>query len=187
MGKRVAKNIAECAQYLKPPILCVGCGDGFEVECLAKGLNVPPLEEHVYGVEVTRERVKIAQENKLPVVLGAAENIPEIVGDRKFNIYCAHTLEHCFDIKKVIDNFKKIALDTIVIIVPIELKGRTRNRAHFSPVANLGSISNMFGMDYEITISYNWCIELQGRLIIKKDPMNWPRKIQDRSSELLIK
>jgi len=188
MGRRITKNISECSQYLQPPVLCVGCGDGWELEQLAKSMNVEPKKNIIEGIEVTSSRVEIAKQHNLPVHLGSAENMLDIIGDKKFNILCMHTLEHCFNIQLAIENFKKAALDTIVIIVPIEVKGRTRNRAHYSPISGLGKIANMFGMDYEITISYNWCIELQGRLIVKRHLMNWPEKLKgSRSSELLIK
>ena len=184
MGRRVAKNVTECAQYLKPPVLVVGCGDGFEIECLAQSLKIDAVPENILGIEVTSERVETAKAYNLPVVLGAAENIPEIVGDKKYNIYCVHTLEHCFDKKLVIENFKKVALDTIVIIVPIEVRG-TKNRAHFSPIKSMGHISNCFGMDWKvINLSYRWNIEPESLLVLKRDPMNWPKR-SVRSSELI--
>lgn len=187
MGRRVTKNVVEFAPRLKPPILMVGCGDGLELEYMSKQLNIPATEEYIKGIEVTSERVAIAQANNLPIVLGAAENILDITGETKYNIYCAHTLEHCFNRNLVIEGFKKVALDTIVIIVPIELSGRTRNRAHYSPISNLGGIANQFGMDWQITSSYRFNIELEGVLILQRDPMNWPKKIAQRSSELRVK
>jgi len=189
MGRRVAKNAQEMAPYLKPPICCVGCGDGWEVEQLSQALGIQraEIQGNILGVEVTKDRVSVAQANNLPVVEGAAENLADIVGDTKYNIYCAHTLEHCFDRKIVVENFKKIALDTIVIIVPVEIRGRTRNRAHYSPISNLGVIANLFGMDWKtVNMSYRYNIELEGVLVLKRDPMNWPRKSEGRSSDLLI-
>lgn len=188
MGRRVAQNVVECAQYLKPPILVVGCGDGLEVELLAKELNVPPTENFIKGIEITPERVEIAKAHNLPVVQGSAEDLPALVGETKYSIYCAHVLEHCFDRNLVIENFKKIALDRIVIIVPVEIRGRTRNRAHYNPIPNLGYLVNLFGMDWKaINISYRWHIELEGLIVLERDPMNWPRRAQDRTPELLIK
>jgi hypothetical protein len=192
MGRRVARNVAEFAPLLNPPIAMIGCGDGFEVECMLKHFNIPieqnAVSKQIIGLEVTKNRVEIAQASHLPVYEGSAENILDFVGDIKYNIYCAHTLEHCFNKQATIESFKKIALDTIVIIVPIELRGRTRNRAHYSPISNLGSIANQFGMDWKITMTYRFNIELEGVVILKRDPMNWPVKYKgSRNPELLIK
>lgn len=188
MGRRVSKNTAEAAQYLKPPILTVGAGDGWEMEQLAKNLNILPEKGIIEGIELTKARVDIAKQHNLPIHYGSAENILDIVGDKKYNIYCAHTIEHCTNRELVIENFKKIALDTIVLIVPIEIKGRTGNRAHFSPIANLGYIANLFGMDWKvINMSYRFNIELEGLIVLKKDPMNWPKKSEGRSGELIVK
>jgi len=50
MGRRVNINTAECAQYLQPPVLVVGCGDGWELEQLAINMNVEPKKNiHKYG------------------------------------------------------------------------------------------------------------------------------------------
>lgn len=194
MGRRVSQNVTECVSYLSPPLVCIGCGDGWEIEVLLKhfGSSIEDNQrtKQIVGVEVTKERVQTALSNNLPVFEGAAENIIEILGETRYNIYCAHTLEHCFNREVVIECFKRVALDTVVIIVPIELGGRTRNRAHYHPIANLGYIANLFGMDWKIVnLSYRWHIELEGLLILKRDSMNWPRKIRDQapSSELLIR
>ena len=85
-GRRVEQNVFEFARLLDNPIICVGAGDGFEVECMANALHFPATKENILGVEVTSERVKVAQSFNLPVVEGAAENLPEIVGDKKYNI-----------------------------------------------------------------------------------------------------
>lgn len=193
MGRRVANNVAELAPNLKPPIICVGCGDGFEIECMLTHFNISIQEnaqsQQIIGLEVTQSRVQIAQAAGLPVYEGPAENIQDIVPENaKRNIYCAHTLEHCFNSIAVIESFKKVALDTIILIVPVEVKGRTVNRAHYYPIANLGYITNLFGMDWQITTQYRWNIELEGVLILKRKPMNWPvRPGRTFSSELLIK
>jgi hypothetical protein len=193
MGKRIARNIAEFAPQLQPPIVCVGCGDGLEVEYLLNHLNIPIQEnavsKKVIGLEVTKSRVAIAQAANLPVYEAAAENIVDIVPENaKRNVYTAHCLEHCFNRDAVIAAFKQIALDTIIIIVPIELRGRTRNRAHFAPVANLGYLANCFGMDWTITMQFRWNIELEGVLVLKRKPMNWPLKYKgSRNTEFLIK
>lgn len=192
MGRRVANNVAELAPNLQPPIICVGCGDGLEVEHMLQHFGISVEEnaktQQIIGLEVTNTRVLTARAAGLPVFEGPAENILEVLNGTKRNIYCAHCLEHCFSAPTVIENFKKAALDTIVIVVPIEVKGRTVNKAHYFPIANLGYIANMFGMDWRISITYRWNVELEGVLVLKRDPMNWPsRPGRTFSSELLLK
>lgn len=188
MGRRIVRNVNEMAQYLKPPVCCVGCGDGWEVEQLAKAMKIPIEKESIIGAEVTKERVSTALANKVPVIEGMAENLVDLLGEKSYNIYCVHTLEHCYDRDLAIANFKKVAIDTIVIIVPVEVVGRTRNRAHFSPIANMGYIANLFGMDWKvINLSYRWNIELEGVLVLKRNPMNWPNRCKLSRRKLFIK
>lgn len=191
MGRRAANNVAEFASFLSLPIVMVGCGDGFEIECMLQHFGISIEEnartQQVIGLEITKTRVQTAQAAGLPVYEAPAENILEVLNGTQRTIYCAHTLEHCFSASTVIESFKKAALDTIVIVVPIEIRGRTVNKAHYFPIANLGYIANMFGMNWKITMGYRFNLELEGWIVLKRDPMNWPLRSKDRSSELLIK
>jgi len=187
MGRRVARNVAEMAQYLKPPILSVGCGDGWELEMLAQTLKVPATSEYVRGIEVTAERVTEAQSHQLDVQLGSLENFPELCGEKRYNIYCAHTLEHSFDKVKAIENLKQVALDTVVLIIPVEIHGKSRNRAHYSPIANLGYLANLFGMNWKVVnMMYRWNVELEGVLVLNRNPVTWPAKLAGRTGDLVI-
>ena len=187
MGKRVIRNVIENIKYLKPPILCVGAGDGYEIEQIAKALDIKP---DIEGIEITPERVKTAKLNGIWVEEGGAEDIPEVFPGETFNsVYCSHTLEHTRDKVKVIDNFKKICTDTVVIIVPIEprnepFKPSIRNKSHVSPINNLGYLANLFGCNWQVLdMHYCWDLEFQGVLVMKKHPMNWPTKFAHRTGE----
>ncbi len=189
-GERVIQNVRECAQYLEAPVVCIGCGDGLEVEYLALNLCIAPSKENILGIEVAKDRVVGAVARKLPVVEGIAENLPDIIykqygEDRKMNIYCAHTLEHCFALDLVIQNMKEVALNTIVIIVPIELSGKSPNVVHYNPIADLGQIVNKFGINWKVAVlAYRWNMELEGLLVLKRDPTNWPQGYKKQSIDL---
>ena len=75
------------------------------------------------------------------------------------------------------------------MVVPVELRGRTRNRAHYSPIANLGYIANLFGLDWQVDTKYRWRIELEGIIVAHRDAMNWPDRVkpESRHAELLVK
>lgn len=190
-GERVIRNVQECARYLESPVVCIGCGDGLEVEYLASNLFIVPSKENILGIEVAKDRVAGAVARGLPVVEGVVENLPDIIQnqygpDKKMNIYCAHTLEHCFNLDLVIKNMKEVALNTIVIIVPIELSGKSPNIAHYTPIADLGQIANKFGINWKVAmLSYRWNMELEGLLVLKRDPMNWPQGYKRQSIDLL--
>lgn len=184
MGRRVLENVKECAKYLDPkiPTLCVGCGDGYEIECLQAALSTHHIRNNiatfdsmptidVVGIEVSQERVNTAKKRGFNVFQGTAEDLHNVALNRtKYNIYCAHTLEHCYDQSRVFDNFKKICANTIVIIVPIESRGKSPNKSHYTPIPNLGSIAIHFGMGWRVVnLSYRHHLESEGLLVLTRD------------------
>lgn len=190
-GIRVVSNVNNCAKYLNTPIMCIGCGDGLEVEEMIRCLNISPTFDNIIGIEVTPDRVLTAKGRKLPVIEGTVENITNIIKlqygcEKKFSVYSAHTLEHTFNLDLAIENIKEIALEIVVIIVPIELSGKSGNIAHNHPIANLGIIVNKFGLDWKVVImEYRWNTELEGLIVLKRNIMNWPEKYKG-SRKLLI-
>lgn len=132
-GARILRNIGEVARFfpLDEPVLCVGSGDGLEVEAWQL------LGYHAHGVEVSPEKAMIARDHGAATTEAPAEGLDAVEG--LWNIYCAHTLEHCRDARAVLAHFLRMALSTICIIVPVEPRG-TRNPSHLSPVLDLGQI-----------------------------------------------
>ena len=192
-GERIIRNVAECSKYLSAPILNIGCGDGFEVEQLCSNLgDMKATSDNIFGIEVAVDRASYAKKLGLPVVEGVAENMAKHIKeyykyDRKFNIYCAHTLEHTFNPYVVISNMKDVALATVVIIVPIELSGKSGNLSHLNPIPNLGIIINQFGLNWKVVhASYRYNQELEGLLVLKRDPMNWPVPFKRPVKDLTI-
>jgi SAM-dependent methyltransferase len=192
-GQRVERNVKKYIKYLRPPILSIGCGDGYELEQIAiYNKHILEINKAMLGIEVAKDRVLYAKNKKnLPVIEGVVENLPEIIKteygyDKKFNIYCAHTLEHTFDLDLAINNIKLVCLDNVVIIVPIELSGKSGNASHHNPISNLGIIANKFGIDWTLKLAYNFDQELQGIVVLRRRPVNWPKGHRAMSGDLVI-
>lgn len=70
----------------------VGCGDGDRM------LTYCPFLEHVCGVEPDPRAVQVAQDRGLEVYPGTAEDLPDEVRDRTYDlIVFSHVLEHTID------------------------------------------------------------------------------------------
>jgi SAM-dependent methyltransferase len=153
MGKRLMRNIAEAAPFFlaygnKLPILDVGCGDGWGMECFKSHGFVDMI-----GIELVQERVDIAKKYGFSVFKGVAEDTLKVLQEHalmnvKYNVFISHTLEHCFDQKKVIEDLKTIA-NIFWIIVPIEVTG-SRNYAHKSAIRSLDQLALYFDSTWEL-------------------------------------
>lgn len=132
-GRRILRNVGEVSRFfpLDEPVLCVGSGDGLEVEAWRL------LGYEAHGVEISPHKASIAKRHGVPCTEAPAESLNEVAGN--WNIYCAHTLEHCTDPSTVLAQFVGMALSTICIIVPIEPMG-TRNPSHLNPIKSLSDI-----------------------------------------------
>lgn len=141
MGRRLIKNIDESIKYFKEygdSVLDIGCGDGLGLEhFIDLGIN------HAAGIELVQERVDVARSFGLFVRKGIAEDLSEF-GEKSYNIFCSHTLEHAMDQLKAINEIKRVADRLVWILVPIEFSGRSGNAAHFSPVKSLSQIGVHF-------------------------------------------
>lgn len=133
-GARILRNIGEVAKFfpLDEPILCVGSGDGLEVQAW----NL--LGYQAQGVDVSPAKAQVALDHGVPTTEIPAERLDQFPKNSA-NIYCAHTLEHTKDPWLVMKHFLRIAVSTVCIIVPVEPKG-TKNPAHVSPVIDLSTI-----------------------------------------------
>ena len=147
-GARILRNVGEVARFfpIDEPILCVGSGDGLEVEAW-KLLGYDP----VYGLDISHWRCMVAQKHGVRtwVVDIAGSRLPRpLNGKRQYaNVYCAHTLEHCTNPPLAIEKFSKWAFSTICIVVPVELNG-SRNPSHLSPFSGLNLQIGGFGVVY---------------------------------------
>lgn len=166
-GSRVRRNVYEFVCYLNPPLLCIGCGDGLELEYFRDYYGLENGTKQILGVDISEDKIQVCLDHGLNADVGTGENIFDIVGDKKYDIYTAHTLEHSFDLKKTLNNYKKIALSTIIIIVPIEVVG-THNKAHLNPISNLSQITRHFGINWRITTFYRFNLQAEGVVIAKR-------------------
>jgi len=70
----------------------IGCGDGDRM------ITYAPFLKHVRGIEPDPRAVGVARERKLDVYEGTAEDLPEDVKDRSYDlIVFSHVLEHTID------------------------------------------------------------------------------------------
>ena len=125
---RVMRNVGMAAAYFPEdePVLCFGCGDGFEIEAWRL------LGFDAVGVELSDIKRTVAAKRRLTVY----KSMPSGIGA---NIYCAHTIEHLPYIKKTIKELWHICLSVMCLIFPIEPHG-TRNPSHLSPIKSLDDI-----------------------------------------------
>jgi 2-polyprenyl-3-methyl-5-hydroxy-6-metoxy-1,4-benzoquinol methylase len=153
------KNVADVAYHypIDEPILCVGCGDGFEVEIF----NL--LGFKAFGIDVDPEKINIAKSHGLNVKLSMIEDLDP---NERHNIYCAHTLEHCEKYRQVLEKLKNIMLSTMVVIIPIEKNG-TNNPSHLSPIR---SLSDLELKNLKMVRCYeNFNYEFQGVIVWKEE------------------
>ena len=157
---KILKNVGEVAYHFPfdEPILCVGCGDGFELDAW-KLLGF----KDVKGIDVDPEKVAIAKSCGCDAEVASIE---DYTFDEKINIYCSHTLEHCKDIDNIFEIFERNFLSVICVIVPIEKQG-TKNPSHLSPIFSLYDIC--WGIqDKKVVRCYeNHNYELQGIVVWK--------------------
>jgi hypothetical protein len=171
MGQRVTRNVeefVEVAKRLQVPIdnvLCVGAGDGWEVqEFMRFGYTS-------IGVEVAEERCKVAKEHNIDVIYGVVEELSSLFPPKKWNVYCAHTLEHCFNRDLAIEQMMKVTKDWIYIVAPIEPRG-SPNKAHYSPIRDLQGIKDAFSKGWvKIREVHRFNLEPEGSLLFRRvDP-----------------
>lgn len=124
-GERAVHNAKKFSSFLKGKVLNIGCGDGLETEALMQE------GKSVVGVDLSAEKIKIAQKHGVDAHTGRMEALPFKDGEFA-SVYCAHALEHAYDLEKAIAEMWRVA-DRLVIIVPLEERG-TDNEAHTSPM-----------------------------------------------------
>jgi hypothetical protein len=154
---RVMRNVGESAPYFPEdePILCVGSGDGFEVQAWKL------LGFDVSGYEISSSKIRIAAKHSIATFYQGLEKL------YPYNIYCAHTIEHFDNSSEYIRIFSKLAISTVCLIFPIEPYG-SNNPSHLSPV---GSIHDIDLPGFKIMLKKErWNDEREGIII-------WKRKV----------
>lgn len=92
----------------------IGCGDGGQMAMFGQFL------EHVRGVEPDQRALSIAQDRGLDVVAGTAENLPDAIKDRDYDlIVFSHVLEHTRDPVQSLRNTAALLSDTGVMMIEV--------------------------------------------------------------------
>jgi len=158
---KILKNIGEVAYYFPrhEPLLCVGCGDGFELDTW-KLLGY----KDVKGIDIDPEKIAIAKSFGCNAEVCSIEDYwEEDEIDR--NIYCAHTLEHCVNADEIMRKLCSMTLSTLCVIFPIEKKG-TKNPSHISPIKSLADIDYDYLKPVRLYENHNY--ELQGIIVCRR-------------------
>lgn len=160
-GARIFRNIGEVARFfpLSEPVLCVGCGDGLEVQAWRL------LGYRADGIDISVAKRKVAESHGVPYTSAPAEDILADISPG-FNVYCAHTLEHLLSPDTVMQEMRRIVVSVMCIIVPIEAKG-SNNPSHLSPVLDLSHI-RLSGNIEEVMRCERWNNEPEGIIVWRK-------------------
>lgn len=147
----VQKRLKTAYKFFKPivkpqhPVLDLGTRDGWFVEYLTKkGFK------DIQGVELNKEAVKWAQSQGRNVIAGDMHDLSMFPPNHYHTILSIHSLEHCYDVPKVVDGFHRLLVPggVLYIEVPREQKAN-RKMAHFTPFSSPEIIVEQLGDRFE--------------------------------------
>jgi ubiquinone/menaquinone biosynthesis C-methylase UbiE len=139
--KSAQRRMAIMAKYVsaaKPPkaILDVGC---------RRAESTPYLQTlfpdtRIVGVDIVPEAVEEASQ-EIEAYVADAHDL-SMFKDREFDwVFCSHTLEHCYDLVKAVDEVHRVSAHGVCIVVPLESQ-RHADDAHYvrspDPITWLG-------------------------------------------------
>jgi 2-polyprenyl-3-methyl-5-hydroxy-6-metoxy-1,4-benzoquinol methylase len=140
---RLKKAYRMMEPFLKPtlPLLDIGSRDGWLLEYLKR-----KKFKYVQGIEITEEAVKYAQSKDRNVVWGDAHDLSAFGVGQYGAVLMIHSLEHCYDPKKVINQVHKtLQIKGIFYIeVPLEKKAHT-DMGHFCNFTDIKDVMNLLG------------------------------------------
>lgn len=116
-------------------ILDVGCRAGLAIECIKDRLP----NTRVVGVDLLEEALSHAEMYADECVLADAADMRQI-GNADYDwVFCSHTLEHCPDIPKVVDELVRVSGVGLFIVVPLESDAKFESyKSKTSPDGELG-------------------------------------------------
>jgi len=141
--------LRDYSEYLVPPILEIGCGNGAVLEHLKK------QGKFAMGLDISRPSVGKCIEHGFPAVWQNAEDdFP--FPDKSFKtVITFHTLEHCRDIRKVIRNISRVLDGNLCAVAP-EGHGPEKifdkYTGHFTAMGDLDKYKTFF-KDYNILVA----------------------------------
>ena len=136
-------------------VLDAGCGKGYLLNLLAK--NNPGKE--LYGLDFVDANPGIKQ---YTYIQGEVTNLP-FNDDSIDTVICAHTIEHIIDLKKAIEELKRVARHTLIIVTPRQKYFYYTLDEHvnfFPTIEPLLSLINEPGIDYRL-IDGDWFLVIR--------------------------
>lgn len=149
--KMVQKRLRAAYKFFKPmvkpqyPVLDLGTRDGWLVEFLTrKGFK------DVQGVELNEKAVDWAQSQGRNVVIGDMHDLSSFPSNHYHTILSIHSLEHCYDVPKVVDEFHRLLVPGGVLYVEVPREQEAdRTMAHFTPFNSLKAVEKQLGSRFE--------------------------------------
>lgn len=126
-------------------ILDLGCGDGFGISVFkSHGFN------NVIGIDIHPEKIKLAQKLGHNAFEGDIHELP--FDDEEFDVvFTSHTLEHSYDIKKVIKEIKRVIRKNGCLFIIVPLEKNIKNIAHMQSIVNQEILINIVN-EYQFDI-----------------------------------
>lgn len=156
------KNINE-----NDSVLDIGCGEGRGLSTF-KNLGF----YKICGVDLSEEKLTKARKESFEVYNCDFHDL-RIFDEKQFDyIFCSHTLEHAYDIRKAILSFLRITKKEIYIIIPInesEEFVKLHNPSHtsfFTDGKNLLNILTELNLNFEHITKKRLCDEMWIKIIL---------------------
>jgi 2-polyprenyl-3-methyl-5-hydroxy-6-metoxy-1,4-benzoquinol methylase len=150
------ERLRQALTFFKPlleengSILDIGTRDGWFVEYLHNEKRYPC----VLGIEITKEAVEYANRQGRKVIQGDAHNLSCLCLCKYSIVTMIHSLEHCYDPKKVIEEIWKVLSPEGMFFIEVPLESKAKiGMAHFCNFTNIGDIQNLLG-EYFSLIKY---------------------------------
>lgn len=141
------KRVSQCMSLVNKhnltfdQICVIGPQHGFEMQEFARHL-ITKLPASLMGVDCVQEFVDDCTSLGYHVQKCDAEDLPTVLASRR-NFYSSHSLEHCYDLKRAVENIVANTLEWVFVCVPIE-PGEVRDKAHFSPIRSIDGFKRLF-------------------------------------------
>lgn len=142
----VQKRLKQAYAFFEPfvrkegALLDVGTRDGWFLEYLNEQSFL-----NVLGIDLTEEAVRYAQKQGRNVIVGDAHDLSNFEREKYETVLMIHSLEHCYDPKKAVDNVHRALKLGGIFFIEVPLERNTEKPAHFCNFANINDIINLLG------------------------------------------
>lgn len=146
---RLKKAFRFFKPYISPvePLLDIGTRDGWMLDYLRR-----KKFKDLQGIDITEEAVKYAQSQGRNVIWGDAHDLSAFEESEFGTVLMIHSLEHCYDPYKAINNVHRILKPSGVLFVEVPLEEKVNPKvAHFCCFADVRSLSILVGeQDFDL-------------------------------------